>query len=61
MAIEPTVNVETRLAWWWHWYATGLILFCQIFRTIPNLERVGRMTARAIRVPIDGGPWRRLP
>lgn len=47
------LQIRIRLRWWLPLYIDGLCLFCKVFGTAPDMDRVDRMIARGIYAEFD--------
>lgn len=43
------IQVEIYIAWWFPLYLRGLLFFCQLHGSEPDMVKVERMVQRAIR------------
>lgn len=47
------LQVRIRLRWWLPLYIKSVCLFCELFGTAPDMEKVDRMLARGIYAEFD--------
>ncbi|WP_176463956.1 hypothetical protein [Bordetella genomosp. 11] len=45
-----TCEVTFRMAWWWRWYASGVILTAALTGLEPDADRATAVARRAIRI-----------
>lgn len=62
MAVLPSITLRIRRRWWLGLYLYTLVLFCELFDTKPNWDRVEWWLVRGIKVEMwSGSRWRRIP
>lgn len=48
-----TVTVRVRVAWWFEWYALGVVLMARLMQTEPDPDKVTGWARRAIKVQVE--------
>lgn len=48
-----TINVTVRIAWWWRWYAFGVVMVARLMQTEPDPAKVQAWARRAVKVVLS--------
>jgi hypothetical protein len=47
-----TLNFRIKVAWWWKWYAFGVVVVARLMGTEPDLDKLEDWAQRAITVTV---------